>query len=140
MEKNQARSRLKPKKEPLFKKYLHYIFSLLIALFFYLLIYLLLTNIYPSQIQNFIFNNSYLPLFLLISIANFFFFTFLLLNKKHGFIIAFIIDLILYFRISHIYFNAASFLVIFFISLGLILLAFPPRLFYNRHIIILDEK
>jgi len=132
MEKNQARSRLKPKKDSLLKRYLHYVFCLLIALFAYFLIYLLLTKVYPNQIQNFIFKNSYLPLFLLISIANFFFFTFLLLNKKHGFIIAFIINLILYFRISHIYFNAASFLVIFLISLGLILLAFPPRLFYNK--------
>ena len=132
MEKNQARSRLKPKKPAFYKKYLHYIFSLFIALFLYFFLYLLLNKVYPSQIQNFILKNSYLPFFLLMLAANFFLFTFIFLNKKIGFIIAFAINLILYFKISHIYFNFSSCLIIFIITLILTLLAFPPRLSYNK--------
>lgn len=132
MEKIQARSRLKPKKEPTYKKYLQYIFCLFVALIAYFLIYLLIKNVYPTQIQNFILKNSYSPLILLAFVANFFLFTFILLNKKYGLIIAFIINLIFYFRLNQINFDLAGLLIIFLISTGLVLLVFPPRLFYNK--------
>lgn len=124
MENNQARSRLKPKKEPFLKKYLHYIFCLLIALFCYFLLYLLVNKVYPSQIQNFLFKNSYLPFFSLIFIANFFFFTFLFLNKNIGLAVAIIINLVIYLKIVDIKFDLSSFFVILLISLILILLIF----------------
>lgn len=132
MEKNQARSRLKPKKEFFLKKHLRYIFSLFVALIAYFLLYLLISKVYPSQIQNFLFKNSYLPFFLLTFIANFFFFTFLLLNKNLGLIIAFFINLVLYFKVLSIEFDFLSLLIIFLIVTALISLAFLPRLFYNR--------
>ncbi len=128
MEKNQARSRLKPKKESLLKKYLHYIFCLLIALFVYFLLYLLLSKVYPSQIQNFLFKNSYLPFLLLVFIANFFLFTFLSLNKRFGLIIAFLINLIIYFRISDINFDLLSCLTILLIILVLVVFVFWEKI------------
>jgi hypothetical protein len=128
MEKNQARSRLKPKKESLLKKYLHYIFCLLIALFAYFLLYLLLSKVYPSQIQNFLFKNSYLPFLLLVFIANFFIFTFLSLNKRFGLIIAFLINFIIYFRISDINFDLISCLTILLIILVLFVLVFWEKI------------
>lgn len=124
MEKNQARSRLKPKKDFFLKKHLHYILSLFIALIAYFLLYLLISKIYPSQIQNFIFKNSYLPFFLLTFIANFFLFTFLLLNKNLGLIIAFFINLMLYFKIVNISFDLLSFLTILLITSALVCLTF----------------
>lgn len=124
MEKNQARSRLKPKKPSFLEKYFQHIFCLLIALFAYFLIYLLLNKIYPTQIQNFLFKNSYLPLILLIFIANFFLFTFFSLNKRFGFIVAFLISLLFYFKISNIFFDFSCFLTLLFIGLTLIILAF----------------
>ncbi len=138
MVENQARSRRKLKEIKktvdlsFLKKYWHYIFCLFIAIFCYFLLYLLLSKVYPNQIQNFIFKNSFLPLFSLLFIANFFLFTFFFLNKKIGFIFAFIINLILYFKISHIYFNFAAILAIALLGLILTLLAFPPRLSYNK--------
>lgn len=111
---NQARSRLKknqPKEFP-FKKHLQYGFSLLIAILLYLALYFLMSKVYPSQIQNFIFKNSYLPFFLLLFVADFFFFTFLFLNKNIGLLIAFAINLILYFKTSQIAFSFSSLLVI----------------------------
>lgn len=115
MDKNQARSRLKPKKEPFFKKYLSYIYCLLISLLGYFLLYLLISKVYPAQIQNFLFKNSYLPFFLLLFLANFFFFTFIFLNKKIGIIVAFLINLLLYFRINNINFDLLSFLIVILI-------------------------
>lgn len=138
MVENQARSRRKhievKKKADLsfLKKHWHYVFCLFIAIFCYFMLYLLISKVYPGQIQNFIFKNSYLPLFVLLFIANFFLFTFFFLNKKIGFIFAFIINLILYFKISHIYFNFATIMAIASIGSILTLLAFPPRLFYNK--------
>lgn len=135
---NQAPSRRRPKEIKksvnlkFLKKYWHYIFCLFIAIFCYFLLYLLLSKVYPSQIQNFIFKNSYLPLFLLLFIGDFFLFTFLFLNKKIGFVLAFMVNFILYFKISHIYFNFAAILIIILFGIALTLLAFPPRLFYNR--------
>lgn len=124
MDQNQARSRLKPKKAPFFKKYLSYIYCLLISLMGYFLFYLLISKVYPTQIQNFIFKNSYLPFFLLLFIANFFFFAFLFLNKKIGVIIAFLINLLLYFKINDLSFDWLSFLVIILIIIVLSTLIF----------------
>jgi ABC-type polysaccharide transport system permease subunit len=128
MEKNQARSRLRPKKATLWQRYVHYIFCLLLALGAYLALYLFLNKFYPSQVQNFLFKNSYLPFFLLTFLANFFLFTFLLLDKSFGFVIAFFINLILYFRISDIYFDLSCFLTIFLITLALSSLIFFEKI------------
>ncbi len=128
MDQNQARSRLKPKKPPFFKKYLSYIYCLLISLVGYFLFYLLVSKIYPNQIQNFIFKNSYLPFFLLLFLANFFFFTFLFLNKKIGLIIAFLINLLLHFKISDISFDLASVLTVIFATAVLACLTFSREL------------
>ncbi len=124
MDQNQARSRLKPKKAPFFKKYLSYIYCLLISLVGYFLLYLLISKIYPNQIQNFIFKNSYLPFFLILFLANFFFFTFLFLNKKIGVVIAFFINLLLYFKINEISFDSASVLTVIIATATLVCLTF----------------
>jgi len=128
MEKNQARSRLKPKKETLWRRYLRYSFCLFLALGAYLALYFLLNRFYPSQMQNFLFKNSYLPFFLLVFVANFLFFTFCSLSKNFGFIIAFLINLILYFKINDIYFDLTGFLAIFFITLILSGLVFFEKI------------
>lgn len=128
MDKNQARSRLKPKKAPFFKKYLNYVYCLLVSFFGYFLLYLLVSKIYPAQIQHFLFKNSYLPFFLILFLANFFLFTFIFLNKKIGLISAFLINLLLYLKISNINFDLMSFLIIILISIILTLLIFFEEL------------
>lgn len=115
MEQNYARSRKKPSKEPFFKKYLHYIFCLIIALIAYFSIYILVKNVYPSQIQNFLFTNSYLPFFALLFLANFFLITFLSLNSRLGFLGAFSINCLFYLKANQIKFDL--------LSLGFILLS-----------------
>ena len=124
MDKNQARSRLKPKKEPFFKKYLAYVYCLLIAIVAYFALYILVSKVYPSQVQNFLFKNSYLPFFLNLFVANFLFFTFVFLNKKIGLIFAFFINLIIYFKINNIYFDLISYLFILLTTGVLIFLIF----------------
>ena len=124
MDENQARSRLKPKKPAFFKKYLNYIYCFIIALIIYFLLYLLISNIYPAQIQNFLFKNSYLPFFFMLFFANFFLLTFIFLNKRIGLINSFFINLILYFKINDLYFDLASILVVILIIAILALLVF----------------
>ncbi|GEM_PF-5309680 len=120
MEQNYARSRKKPSKEPFFKKYLHYVFCLIIALIAYLSIYILIKNVYPSQIQNFLFTNSYLPFFVLLFIANFFLITFLSLNSRLGFLGAFSLNCLFYLKINQIKFD---FLSLSFVLISTLLLA-----------------
>jgi hypothetical protein len=127
MQQNQARSRLKVKKPPFFKKYLSYSYCLFIALFAYFLLYLLISKIYPSQIQNFLFKNSYLPFFALLFIANFLLFTFLFLNKKIGLTISFFMHLLIYFRLNQLRFDFAS--VLFIIITGTI---FASLIFFDE--------
>ncbi len=128
MEKSQARSRLKSKKEPYFQKYLHFVHCFFIALLTYFLLYLLLSKIYPHQIQNFIFTNSYLPFFLLLFLANFFLFTFLFLNKKIGLSIAFSINLLLYCKINHLLFNWSNVLIIALLIFSFLLLIWLEKI------------
>ena len=128
MDKNQARSRLKPKKPPFFKKYLNYIYFLLLAILMYFLLYLLVSRVYPNQVQNFIFKNSYLPFFSILFIANFFLFAFVFLNKKIGIIVSFLINLLFYFKINDINFNLSSILIIIFITCVLTSLTFLTEL------------
>jgi len=128
MDKNQARSRLKPKKAPFFKKYLNHIHCLLISIVGYFLLYLLISKIYPAQIQNFLFKNSYLPFFLILFLANFFLFTFMFLNKKIGLINAFLVNLLLYFKINDLSFDIMSYLTIILIITILVLLIFFEEL------------
>lgn len=127
MEQNYARSRRKPVKDPFFKKHLRYILCLIIALITYLSIYLLLKNIYPSQIQNVLFTNSYLPFFTLLFLANFFLLTFLSLNSRIGVLGAFLINSFFYLKINQIKFDLLS---LSFLVIGAIILA--SLLFFDK--------
>jgi hypothetical protein len=127
MEQNYARSRRKPVKDPFLKKYFRYIFCLIIALIAYLSIYLLLKNVYPSQIQNVLFANSYLPFFTLLFIANFFLLTFLSHNSRLGLLGAFLINFLFYLKINQIKFD---FLSLSFVLLSTLFLA--GLLFFDK--------
>ena len=133
MEQNQARSRLKPKKVPFFKKYLHFMPCFLLALGTYFLLYLLIRKIYPTQIQNFVIKNSYFPFFALLFVANFFFFTFLFLNQKIGLLLALFINLILYFRLNQFVFNGPNFLSLSLLTVIFALLIWSEKIISLRH-------
>lgn len=89
---------------PLLKKYLSHLPTLFLSLLFYYLMWLLMHHVYPSQIQNFIITNAYLPLALLFFLANFFLASFLLLSTKKGLIISLILVFALEFHLQKITF------------------------------------
>lgn len=110
------------------KKYWHYAFCLVVAILSYFLLYLLLNKVYPGQIQNFLWPNSYLPFFITLFVGNFFLITFIFLDKKIGLTLAFMINLTFYFRINHIIFNLLAWLIILLISTTLFLLVYLPTI------------
>jgi hypothetical protein len=88
-----AKSRLKhPKRSekrfsrPLWKRYLNYLPTLVISLPFYVGVYYLVTHFYPSQLRHWLIPNTYLPLQLLLFGGNFFFFSFIFLKARRGFL------------------------------------------------------
>ncbi len=86
-----AKSRLKSTGLPS-RKHLKHLPLFVLSLFFYLGAYLVLTKVYPSSIQHFLIPNTYLPLQLALFGGNFFFFSFLLLNTRRGFLFSLVIS------------------------------------------------
>ncbi len=86
----------------MFEKYLatarDYLQVLILALFFYFLTFLLMTNVHPSQVANFPLTDTYLIFQLLLAGGNFFFFTFLTQKKSLGAIFSLIIAIFLFCR------------------------------------------
>jgi len=100
--------------------YWRYIVCLLIAALAYYGLFLLINKVYPSQIQHFLWTNSYLPFFALFFLGNFFLLTFLFLDKKIGFYLSLWLNLLLYLKISQIKFDFYG--IIFLVLLAAILL------------------
>lgn len=75
-------------------KYDQHIPTLVLALLSYAAVGYLVFNIHPGSIQNWLFPNSYLPFHLLWFTANFFLFSFLLLNSRRGYLVAFFLAIV----------------------------------------------
>lgn len=106
------------------KEHLKYSLSLVLSLLSFYSLYLLCKNFYPEQIQNLIVKNGYLPFFLLFFISNFFFFTFIFLNKKIGLLISFILSFSLYLKLIEVKFNLITILTVVIVSLLLFFILF----------------
>lgn len=76
----------------LFPRYIRHLPTLLISLPFYAGVYLILTRINPHTIEDFLIPNTYLPLQLVLFLANFFLFSFLLLKSRRGFEVSLLIN------------------------------------------------
>jgi hypothetical protein len=102
--------------------YWRYLICLVIASIAYYGLFLLVNQVYPSQIQHFLWTNSYLPFFVLLFLGNFFLLTFLFLNKKIGFYLALWLNLAVYLKISQVEldFYGVGFLVLVAMTLFLL--------------------
>lgn len=100
-----------------------YSLSLIISLILYYLLYLSASNFYPEQLQDFILENSFLPVLTVLFLANFFFFSFLFLKQKPAIILSFYINIFLLFRLQKINWDMTAFLftTLSAVVLGLIL-------------------
>jgi hypothetical protein len=98
------------------KEHLQYSVALILALVSFYLLYLICKNFYPSQIQNFLINNSYLGFFIPFFMGSFFLFSFILLNKKYSLLISFFISISLYFKFLAVKLNLFSIMTIIFLT------------------------
>ena len=114
----QARSRLRQKVQPApepikrdkpqaasnikqqLTKRSHYWPLLVLSILFYFGIFLLLHYVHPALIQNYLFNNSYLPLQVIFFLGNFLALTFISLDKKIGLSGAVFLSTMLFLRLQ----------------------------------------
>lgn len=85
------------------KQYFKHLPTLILSLPFYFLVWRILTQTYPKQIQNFILPDSYLLLLTPLFLANLFFFSFLLLKTRRGLLISILISILLSLHLQKIY-------------------------------------
>ena len=107
--------------------YYQYLQVLILAIFFYALVFLIWQLVPPAQIANWILPDLYLPLQALLFASNFFFFTFLTQNRRLGFYFALIIFSWLFLKLQHFVFTLPLILAWLMSSLSLLLL-----LCYNK--------
>lgn len=105
--------------ESLKKRYLKQLPTLLVSIPFYFVVYYIITTIQPTAIQHLFIPNTYLPLQVPLFIANFFFFSFLFLKSRRGFLMSFFISLLLFFRLQNIVFEWQWFLLLTGIFIGI---------------------
>lgn len=87
------------------EKYLKFLPLLLVSMLLYLSIFWLVANIYPNEIANVLFPNSYLPFTLLLFFANLLFFSYLMLNTRRGLILSLVIAILVFFRLQRVIFE-----------------------------------
>ena len=88
-----------------FIKYVKHIPALGIGLIGYGGLYHVFTNLKPYQIQNIFIPNAYLPVVLLFLLANFFFFSFLLLNSRRGWMVSVYLTFLFFLRLQAVTYN-----------------------------------
>ena len=85
------------------KQYFKHLSTLILSLPFYFIVWRIITQIYPKQIQNFILPDSYLLLLAPLFLANLFFFSFLFLKTRRGLLISILINILLSLHLQKIY-------------------------------------
>lgn len=83
-------------------QHLRYSLALFLSLGLFTTLFFLLRNVYPEQIANFLFPQSYLPFFFLLWLASFFFFAFLFLDKKKAFLLSNLVTFYCFLRLQRI--------------------------------------
>lgn len=93
-------------------KYLQHLPALILSFLFYLIIFFIFKNFSPELFKNIILENSYLPVLILLFLANFFLFSFIFLNSIKGFVYSFYLLLIVFFKIQDVIFNFPLILIL----------------------------
>ncbi len=86
-------------------KYLKFLPLLLVSMLLYSSIFWLVANIYPHEISNILFPNSYLPFTLLLFFANLLFFSYLMLNTRRGLILSLVIAILVFLKLQRVIFE-----------------------------------
>jgi hypothetical protein len=86
-------------------KYLHHLKTFILSLPFYAVCFYILQNISPSQVKNTLIPNLYLPFQLCLFLGNLFFFSFLFLNTRRGFMLTLLIQIFVFLKLQSVLFT-----------------------------------
>lgn len=95
-----------------FQLRLKYGLALLLALLAYYSLYWLISNFYPEQLQDVLLENAYLPVFTLLFLANYLFFSFLFLKQEPALLLSFLLNFYLFLRLQKVNFDLFTYLLI----------------------------
>jgi len=87
------------------KNYLSHLPALFMAVFFYVILVLTMLNINPELIKDFILPSTYLPVLVLVFLANFFLFSFIFLNSRRGLFYTSILAIIIFLKFQKVIFD-----------------------------------
>lgn len=104
----------KKKQQPVYflNNYLSHLPALFMAGFFYLILVLVMVNIDPQLIKNLILPSTYLPVLLLVFLANFFLLSFIFLNSKRGLFYTTIVTIITFLKFQKVIFEPIILLIL----------------------------
>jgi hypothetical protein len=108
----------KRKKEKFFlAKHFNHLPALFMAFFFYVILGIVVVNIDPSLVKDLILPSTYLPVLILVFVANFFLLSFLLLNSKRGLFYSSLITLITFLKFQNVIFELSILLILVLIAI-----------------------
>lgn len=104
---------------PIWQNYLTYWPTLVIGLFFILMIGLLVSNVRPTQIANIGLYHSYWPLLLLVFGAVFFMASFFLQNTRRGLLAGILVTTLLFLKLQSVVLSSAVVLTLAGVLIGI---------------------
>ena len=104
IKKSLLKNQIKSNSDSILVSYLRHSPTLLISLPFYYLIYYIFNNVFPDEIANFPFYNSYLGLLLPFCVANMLLLSYLFLNSRIGAFCSLILTISLFLKLQHFIF------------------------------------
>lgn len=87
----------------LITRYVLHLPTLILSIPFYLAVGYIIITIHPSQIRHLLIPNTYLPLQVALFLGNFFFFTFIFLKTRRGFLLSLFASIWLFLQLEFVY-------------------------------------
>ncbi|NCN87540.1 MAG: hypothetical protein GW941_01445 [Candidatus Pacebacteria bacterium] len=108
-----SKNRNKKKESVYFlKNYLSHLPALFMAGLFYIILLMVMVNINPDLIKDFILPSTYLPVLALIFLANFFLLSFIFLNSKRGLFYTTLLTIITFLKFQKVIFEPTILLIL----------------------------
>ncbi len=83
-------------------KYFQHLKTFILCLPFYAICFYILKNVHPSNLKNALIPNLYFPFQLSLFLANLFFFSFLFLNTRRGFLISVFVQIFVFLKLQSV--------------------------------------
>lgn len=115
------------------KKYLTHLPTLVIAVIGHWLLFLLLIRVRPSQVQNILIPNSYLPIVVLFFLSQFFLWSYIFLHRRRGLFAALLSTTVVFLRLQSYAWNGTlSLSLIVFVIIDIVVTQLEQRLEHGK--------